>query len=95
MGTLSLMYHRFNENKYPSTNTRMDIFEKKIQIIKGKNYKFYDPNNFKNDFTKVKKKKLITIDDAFSSFYDMLTFIKNKIPFILFVSTEPVGRKVI
>ena len=28
MGTLSLMYHRFNENKYPSTNTRMDIFEK-------------------------------------------------------------------
>ena len=97
MGTLSLMYHRFNENKYPSTNTRMDIFEKQIQIIKGKNYKFYDPNNFKNDFTKVKKEKkiLITIDDAFSSFYDNAwPFLKkNKIPFILFVSTEPVGKK--
>ena len=25
-GILSLMYHRFNENKYPSTNIKMDIF---------------------------------------------------------------------
>ena len=27
-----LMYHRFNENKYPSTNIRMDIFEQQIRI---------------------------------------------------------------
>ena len=33
-GTLSLMYHRFNENKYPSTNIQMDIFEKQMEIIK-------------------------------------------------------------
>ena len=26
-GVLSLMYHRFNENKYPSTNIRMEIFQ--------------------------------------------------------------------
>ena len=25
-GTLSIMYHRFNENKYPSTNIRMNIY---------------------------------------------------------------------
>ena len=30
-GILSLMYHRFNENKYPSTNIRMDIFEKQME----------------------------------------------------------------
>ena len=51
---------------------------------------------FKRTFDKPKdeKKILITIDDAFSSFYENAwPFLKrNKIPFILFVSTEPVGK---
>ena len=40
------------------------------------------------------KKILITIDDGFKSFYkEAWPYLKsNKIPFILFVSTEPVGR---
>ena len=96
VGTLSLMYHRFNENKYPSTNVKMEIFEKQIQIIKNKNYKFENPDNFQKNFDRPKdeKKILITIDDAFSSFYENAwPFLKkNKIPFILFVSTEPVGK---
>ena len=32
-GILSLMYHRFDENKYPSTNIQMDVFKQQIQII--------------------------------------------------------------
>jgi len=95
MGTLALMYHRFNEPKYPSTNIQMDIFKKQIEIIK-KNYKFYDPGKFSLNFNIVKKEKkiLITIDDAFTSFYKHAWpfFKKNKIPFILFVSTEAVGK---
>ena len=97
LGTLSLMYHRFNENKYPSTNIQMNIFKKQINIIKSKNYEFESPKNFDLKFNKPKSKKkiLITIDDAFSSFYDNAwPFLKeNKIPFILFVSTQPVGKK--
>ena len=96
-GTLTLMYHRFNENKYPSTNIQMDIFKKQIEIINNKNYEFENPKNFDLKFNepKTKKKILITIDDAFISFYDNAwPFLKeNKIPFILFVSTEPVGKK--
>tara|TARA_S200000501_G_scaffold176536_1_gene166197 strand:+ start:337 stop:1386 length:1050 start_codon:yes stop_codon:yes gene_type:complete len=96
-GVLSLMYHRFNENKYPSTNIKMDIFEKHIQVIKDKNYQFENPEEFKKkfNFPKEEKKILITIDDAFLSFYENAwPFLKkNKIPFILFVSTEPVGKK--
>ena len=96
-GVLSLMYHRFNENKYPSTNIRMDIFDEQMKIIKNQGYEFYDPNNFLNEFNKVKKNKkiLITIDDGFKSFYNEAWpyLKKNKIPFILFVSTEPVGKK--
>ena len=91
------MYHRFNENKYPSTNIKMDIFEKHIQVIKDKNYQFENPEEFKKkfNFPKEEKKILITIDDAFLSFYENAwPFLKkNKIPFILFVSTEPVGKK--
>ena len=71
-GTLSLIYHRFNENKYPSTNVRMEIFEKQIQIIRNKNYQFVNPESFQKDFDKPKedKKILLTIDDAFTSFYE-------------------------
>ena len=97
MGTLSLMYHRFNEGKYPSTNIQMDIFNKQIKNIKKKKYNFVDPKNFDLNFNNKKNKKeiLITIDDAFSSFYKYAwPYLKeNKIPFILFVSTEPVGGK--
>ncbi len=96
MGTLALMYHRFNENKYPSTNVKIDIFKKQIEIINSKGLNFYNPLNFKDEFSKPKneKKILLTIDDAFSSFYkNAWPYLKkNKIPFILFVSTEPVGK---
>ncbi|MDC3143313.1 polysaccharide deacetylase family protein, partial [Candidatus Pelagibacter sp.] len=96
-GILSIMYHRFNESKYPSTNIQMDIFKQQIEIIKESNYKFNNPKEFENMFStpKINKEILITIDDAFLSFYqEAWPFIKkNKIPFILFVSTEPVGKR--
>ena len=90
------MYHRFNENKYPSTNVRMDIFNAQMESIKNNNYKFYNPDSFIRDFDAPKREKkiLITIDDGFKSFYkEAWPYLKkNKIPFILFVSTEPVGK---
>ena len=95
-GILSLMYHRFNENKYPSTNVQMNVFKQQIKIIKKLKYNFYDPKNLEKNFStpKIKKEILITIDDAFSSFYDFAWpyLKKEKIPFILFVSTEAVGK---
>ena len=90
------MYHRFNENKYPSTNIQMDIFKSEIDIIYNNNYKFYNPNKFEIEFNKPKteKKFLLTIDDAFTSFYENAwPFLKEKkIPFILFVSTDAIGK---
>ena len=95
-GILSLMYHRFNENKYPSTNIKMSIFHEQMEIIKNFGFEFYDPKLFIKEFEKPKNKKkiLITIDDGFKSFYEEAWpyLKKNKIPFILFVSTEPVGK---
>ena len=68
-GVLSLMYHRFDENEYPSTNIRMDVFKEQIKIIRNLDYNFYNPKNLEINFNIPKKEKkiLITIDDAFSS----------------------------
>jgi peptidoglycan/xylan/chitin deacetylase (PgdA/CDA1 family) len=95
-GILSIMYHRFDENKYPSTNIKMDVFLKQIELIKDLNYDFIHPADFQKNFAIPNKKKkiLLTVDDAFQSFYEVAwPYLKeNKIPFILFVSTEPVGN---
>ena len=91
------MYHRFNESRYPSTNIELAVFKNQIEIIQNSTYSFSNPNEFKKKFTIPKKNKeiLITIDDGFQSFYTKAWpyLEKNKIPFILFVSTEPVGKK--
>ena len=90
------MYHRFNETRYPSTNISMDIFIRHIGIIEESNLDFYHPKKFVEEFNNAKKNKkiLLTVDDGFKSFYDNAWpyLKKNQIPFILFVSTEPVGN---
>ena len=95
-GILSLMYHRFDESKYPTTNIQMDVFKQQIEIVRNLKYNFYDPKNLEKKFHTIKKERkiLITIDDAFSSFYEVAwPYLKEeKIPFILFVSTESVGK---
>ena len=51
------MYHRFEENKYPSTNIRMDIFKKQIEMIKTYDFEFYNPIKFEEEFNIPKNKK--------------------------------------
>jgi len=95
-GILSIMYHRFDEDKYPSTNINMEVFKKQIELIEKQKINFINPNNFKLNFNTPKEKKeiLITIDDGFTSFYENAwPYLKKKqIPFILFISTEAIGK---
>ena len=94
-GIISLMYHRFEENKYPSTNIRINDFLKHLEIIQNNNILFINPKNFEKELIENKKKKkvLLTIDDGFLSFYQNAWPIlkERKIPFILFVNTREVG----
>ena len=89
------MYHRFDENKYPSTNIQLDVFKEQLQIIENLGIKFIHPNDFKKSLSENKKdrKILLTIDDGLLSFYENAWPILNKknIPFILFVNTREVG----
>ena len=89
------MYHRFEENKYPSTNIKINDFITHLQILEENKIHFVNPNNFENELinNKSQRKVLLTIDDGFLSFYkNAWPLLKQKkIPFILFVSTREVG----
>ncbi len=90
------MYHRFEENKYPSTNIRLKDFKNHIKIIKNEKINFVNPSNFEKSLisSKSSRKILLTIDDGYLSFYKNAWPIlkKEKIPFILFISTKEVGN---
>tara|TARA_B100000965_G_C19588132_1_gene756775 strand:- start:1470 stop:2495 length:1026 start_codon:yes stop_codon:yes gene_type:complete len=95
-GIISIMYHRFDENKYPSTNIRMNDFTNHIKMIQEQNIKFINPSNFLQELRDNKKtrKVLVTVDDGFMSFYkNAWPLLRSKqIPFILFISTREVGK---
>ena len=40
------MYHRFDENKYPSTNIRMEVFNKHLEEIDKSNLEFISFTKF-------------------------------------------------
>ncbi len=90
------MYHRFDENKYPSTNIKTEIFKEHIKEINNSEIDFISFVKFQKLLeTGIDKNYLLlTIDDAFSSFYlNAWPILKSKkIPFILFVSTREIGN---
>ena len=77
-----------------------NITKKTIQLkTKCNNRKLHSVNSglflkFSVITPKKENKILLTVDDAFQSFYDNAWpyLKKNQIPFVLFVSTEPVGK---
>ena len=94
-GLISIMYHRFNESKYPSTNIQLQVFKEQLKIIENEGIRFIHPKNFRKSLSENKneRKVLLTIDDGLLSFYQNAWPIlkEKKIPFILFVNTREVG----
>ena len=74
----------------------MNVFREHINNIKSSGYKFLNPNLLTKIFfeEKLEKKFLLTIDDGYDSFYEYAwPYLKdNKIPFLIFISTEAVGK---
>ena len=92
------VYHRFGENKYPSTNIKMLQFKKHIEELKKNNYNVVPLEEIVDSL--INKRNLptkavaLTIDDAFLSIYKKAWPIlkKNNLPFTIFVSTEQIGK---
>ena len=98
-GLISLMYHRFEENKYPSTNIKISNFKKQLEIIQKSNIKFINPKDFEKELINNKKQRkiLLTIDDGFLSFYNNAWPILKKIKYLSFclLVQEKSGRLII
>ena len=89
-----IMYHRFGDSRYPSTNITKEQFEKHIKEITKPKYNVID---IKKALEAIKEEELtkdrsivITIDDAYSSVFDYAWPIlkKHNLPFTLFVSNN-------
>lgn len=96
-----LCYHRFDDPKpkYKHTNISSKKFSQQIESLKSEGYKFASLSSV---VTSLKNKKpigdkviVITIDDAYKSFYDYAFPIlkAQKIPFTLFAYTDAINNK--
>ena len=93
---IGLLYHRFNESKYPSTSISSELFRKQLSYLKKNQYKVL---NLSDAIRKLRsgegrgKYIVITIDDAFNSFMEHgFPVIKEfGLPATLFINTETVG----
>ena len=93
-----LMYHRFGEDKFPTTNISLEQFDTHLTELKKEKYNIVPLDVI---VTALKQKKklpprtiAITIDDAYLSILENAwpKLQAANMPFTLFVSTEPVNR---
>ncbi len=90
---IGLVYHRFGDNRYPSTNTPLEQIEKQLQYLEQKGFKSYTVSELLTQAKDSAKKVFITVDDGLKSFYTngWPLFKKYKAKATLFVNTESVG----
>lgn len=94
-----IMYHRFGDSRYPSTNIKKEQFSKHINELLKPKYSIISIEKALqaiNNIEKIQDRSVvITIDDAYSSVYEYAwpIFKKNKLPFTLFVSTDVIDNK--
>ena len=53
------MYHRFDENKYPSTNIQLDVFKEQLKIIEDEGIEFIHPKKFKQSLSQNKNTRKV------------------------------------
>ena len=96
-----LMYHRFGDSRYPSTNIRMDQLKAQVDYLLESGFTILPlktvVESVRQGISLPDKSVAITVDDAFASVYDHgYPFFKRLgLPFTVFVCTDPVdaGRK--
>ncbi len=98
-GVSVFMYHRFDENKYPSTNVTKEQFLSHIDYVKNNKIKILELKEviktLDRDEIFNEKAVAFSVDDAYSSFYKIAwpIFKDNNIPVTLFISTDIIDKK--
>jgi len=93
-----IMYHRFGENIYPSTNVRLSQLENHIRELKNGPYTVLPVlqilSDIENGRALPKRTVGITIDDGYKSIYTKAwpRFRKAQLPFTVFISTNSIDQ---
>ena len=94
-----LMYHRFGEDRFPSTSIRVEQFQAHLEYLKDSGYAVVplaDVHAAINDGLPLPDRAVaITIDDAYRSVYDVAfpMFQQYGYPFTVFVATDAVDAE--
>jgi len=93
-----LMYHRFGEDRYPSTSVRLDQLEAHLQHLTENNYQVWPLPQLVTRLAQGRpipeNTVAITMDDAYLSVYtEAWPRLRQKdFPFTVFVATDPVDQ---
>jgi len=89
-----LVYHRFEDKRYPSTNTSLKELRREFEYLKKRNYKVVPLSLLVETLQQEKEVPknwvVLTIDDGFKSFLKALPLFREyNYPFTIFISTQP------
>ena len=93
-----LMYHRFGESKYPSTNIRIEQFEAHLSMLGNGDYTVWPlgkiVDHLQQSLDLPDKTVAITIDDAYLSVFTQARprLKAYNFPYTVFVATQPVDQ---
>ncbi|MGM0640765.1 MAG: polysaccharide deacetylase family protein [Thermotogota bacterium] len=89
------LYHRFDDERYPSTSTSIEEIKDHIRIVREKGFKILDHKNFLDYVNGEKdydKAVLFTVDDGYKTTEKAHNlFVEEDIPYLLFINTGNVG----
>ncbi len=97
-GAVVVMYHRFGDDRYPTTNIRLQQFEAHLSELKSGKYAILPLpeiiRRLRHGDALPDRTVGITVDDAFLTVYENAwpRFRDAGIPFTLFASTEPIDQ---
>ncbi len=89
-------YHRFGDDRFPSTNIKMEVFKKQLDYLKSNNYHVLtlkEAVNAMKEGEVQSKSVVLTVDDGYKSFYENAFPLLQEFGYrvTIFVNTSYVG----
>jgi peptidoglycan/xylan/chitin deacetylase (PgdA/CDA1 family) len=89
------LYHRFDDERYPSTSTSIEEIKNHIEIVREKGFEILNHQNFLsyvNGDKDYENAVLFTVDDGYKTTMKAhALFEEENIPYLLFINTGNVG----
>jgi biofilm PGA synthesis lipoprotein PgaB len=96
---VALIYHRFDDDRYPSTNLSLVTFRQQLEWLAANRFEVWSASQLVGRLQSSKglpdNVAVITIDDAYRSLLGAAALLEEYgFPFSVFVSTQPVDLRV-